>query len=162
MPGLDSDQHSINESIRALRSKHCVQQIRRTRSIKSGVGLCAAAALPNGIAVFQKLRFLRIFKRNKNHGITAGRNHASGQANHGVRVATNDQLIAQLKTGSDIHHRFVMTASNLSTVNQIRRPSWRSEEHTSELQSRPHLVCRLLLEKKKKRIIRKLIEQHRL
>src|SRR5436305_7116983 len=28
-------------------------------------------------------------------------------------------------------------------------PSPRSEEHTSELQSRPHLVCRLLLEKKK-------------
>src|SRR2546422_4644369 len=28
----------------------------------------------------------------------------------------------------------------------------RSEEHTSELQSRLHLVCRLLLEKKKKRI----------
>src|SRR3989442_5216292 len=28
--------------------------------------------------------------------------------------------------------------------------SGRSEEHTSELQSRPHLVCRLLLEKKKK------------
>src|SRR5690554_7374692 len=28
----------------------------------------------------------------------------------------------------------------------------RSEEHTSELQSRPHLVCRLLLEKKKKNI----------
>src|SRR3989442_15397757 len=29
------------------------------------------------------------------------------------------------------------------------RYAWRSEEHTSELQSRPHLVCRLLLEKKK-------------
>src|SRR2546422_8047493 len=29
----------------------------------------------------------------------------------------------------------------------------RSEEHTSELQSRLHLVCRLLLEKKKKKII---------
>src|SRR5690625_5395057 len=28
---------------------------------------------------------------------------------------------------------------------------WRSEEHTSELQSRGHLVCRLLLEKKKKK-----------
>src|SRR5436309_12587565 len=27
---------------------------------------------------------------------------------------------------------------------------WRSEEHTSELQSRENLVCRLLLEKKKK------------
>src|SRR5690554_7073143 len=30
------------------------------------------------------------------------------------------------------------------------RNASRSEEHTSELQSRPHLVCRLLLEKKKK------------
>src|SRR2546429_1619289 len=30
--------------------------------------------------------------------------------------------------------------------------SQRSEEHTSELQSRLHLVCRLLLEKKKQRI----------
>src|SRR5215813_15618672 len=30
-----------------------------------------------------------------------------------------------------------------------RHARLRSEEHTSELQSRPHLVCRLLLEKKK-------------
>src|SRR2546422_3658092 len=35
----------------------------------------------------------------------------------------------------------------------------RSEEHTSELQSRLHLVCRLLLEKKKKRQTRHL-KQH--
>src|SRR5690625_6158804 len=34
---------------------------------------------------------------------------------------------------------------------QERSSSTRSEEHTSELQSRGHLVCRLLLEKKKKR-----------
>src|SRR2546422_8506570 len=33
----------------------------------------------------------------------------------------------------------------------------RSEEHTSELQSRLHLVCRLLLEKKKKKSV-KIIE----
>src|SRR2546422_8789338 len=32
-----------------------------------------------------------------------------------------------------------------------RQPVVRSEEHTSELQSRLHLVCRLLLEKKKKK-----------
>src|SRR5690554_6652574 len=32
---------------------------------------------------------------------------------------------------------------------------FRSEEHTSELQSRPHLVCRLLLEKKKHRLKRR-------
>src|SRR3712207_8297801 len=39
-----------------------------------------------------------------------------------------------------------------------RRSSWsivlRSEEHTSELQSRQYLVCRLLLEKKKNIILR--------
>src|SRR5258708_18281388 len=34
---------------------------------------------------------------------------------------------------------------------QHRRPGIRSEEHTSELQSPDHLVCRLLLEKKKKK-----------
>src|SRR5215813_14780046 len=34
----------------------------------------------------------------------------------------------------------------------VRMFDGRSEEHTSELQSRPHLVCRLLLEKKKKDI----------
>src|SRR5439155_21226357 len=33
---------------------------------------------------------------------------------------------------------------------RCRGRRWRSEEHTSELQSRGHLVCRLLLEKKKK------------
>src|SRR2546422_2956376 len=35
----------------------------------------------------------------------------------------------------------------------------RSEEHTSELQSRLHLVCRLLLEKKKKKKNTKVIKQ---
>src|SRR2546422_3321017 len=36
----------------------------------------------------------------------------------------------------------------------------RSEEHTSELQSRLHLVCRLLLEKKKKKTKRKKYNKH--
>src|SRR5256884_755835 len=50
-------------------------------------------------------------------------------------------------------------ASNRGCSSRLRRGRrWlrhrgtpRSEEHTSELQSRLHLVCRLLLEKKKKR-----------
>src|SRR5690625_6484905 len=36
------------------------------------------------------------------------------------------------------------------TWNRVVSEKTRSEEHTSELQSRGHLVCRLLLEKKKK------------
>src|SRR5690554_7753826 len=38
-----------------------------------------------------------------------------------------------------------LIAGNMGNVRGV----YRSEEHTSELQSRPHLVCRLLLEKKK-------------
>src|SRR2546429_6466887 len=48
-------------------------------------------------------------------------------------------------------------------VRRIRTPAGdpaRSEEHTSELQSRLHLVCRLLLEKKKKKTIRAHVPQY--
>src|SRR5258708_16354014 len=44
------------------------------------------------------------------------------------------------------------TPMRWSWRNRFRNGSWcRSEEHTSELQSPDHLVCRLLLEKKKKK-----------
>src|SRR2546429_3128449 len=45
----------------------------------------------------------------------------------------------------------VFTSMVTSTLDFVM--SWRSEEHTSELQSRLHLVCRLLLEKKKNKYI---------
>src|SRR5258707_9348578 len=45
-------------------------------------------------------------------------------------------------------------AQRVAIVNQaFMRKLFRSEEHTSELQSRQYLVCRLLLEKKKKKTI---------
>src|SRR2546425_1386491 len=37
-------------------------------------------------------------------------------------------------------------------LTRVPRPEHRSEEHTSELQSLAYLVCRLLLEKKKKKV----------
>src|SRR3712207_9008419 len=40
--------------------------------------------------------------------------------------------------------------SRLTPFGAVRHPLARSEEHTSELQSRQYLVCRLLLEKKNK------------
>src|SRR5476651_2807058 len=40
-------------------------------------------------------------------------------------------------------------------------PAYRSEEHTSELQSRQYLVCRLLLEKKKKNTKKNTNEQNK-
>src|SRR2546422_1347954 len=48
-----------------------------------------------------------------------------------------------------------------SPVRSVSTDETRSEEHTSELQSRLHLVCRLLLEKKKKTSIRQ-YTRHRL
>src|SRR3712207_7413000 len=44
----------------------------------------------------------------------------------------------------------MLPASRSGTTSTLARPATgRSEEHTSELQSRQYLVCRLLLEKKK-------------
>src|SRR5690554_6627924 len=55
------------------------------------------------------------------------------------------------KSGKEAIEHFVEW--DKSSVYKIERSDFqqRSEEHTSELQSRPHLVCRLLLEKKKKK-----------
>src|SRR5690554_1531550 len=59
---------------------------------------------------------------------------------------THQRLIAGVVTGKAPLQLFALEG-------QLRdgRLDLRSEEHTSELQSRPHLVCRLLLEKKKRR-----------
>src|SRR2546422_2848416 len=77
------------------------------------------------------------------------------------RRLVNEQIRAlrrvhYCRTGPGIpckHHQPARTpradeavSCQLSAVSQLR-----SEEHTSELQSRLHLVCRLLLEKKKKK-----------
>src|SRR5439155_2790166 len=45
--------------------------------------------------------------------------------------------------------RLAILPRRLSFLRAVSRSWRRSEEHTSELQSRGHLVCRLLLEKKK-------------
>src|SRR5699024_7283711 len=54
---------------------------------------------------------------------------------------------------NEIIRRITRYAAQLSEKNALganRREEYRSEEHTSELQSRFDLVCRLLLEKKKR------------
>src|SRR3989442_9157885 len=51
--------------------------------------------------------------------------------------------ISKITTASESRRYTILQSASAS------RTRSRSEEHTSELQSRPHLVCRLLLEKKK-------------
>src|SRR5436305_2693443 len=50
-----------------------------------------------------------------------------------------------------VHVARALVAAHAKGIVRGPHAPLRSEEHTSELQSRPHLVCRLLLEKKKKK-----------
>src|SRR5258708_24423582 len=56
-----------------------------------------------------------------------------------------------------IQHPYIREAANgiFVSLGLVIFLVWRSEEHTSELQSPDHLVCRLLLEKKKNQIHKK-------
>src|SRR5690625_6993778 len=58
-----------------------------------------------------------------------------------------------LSVGATTHERKVPSLDIGVNEDDIPLAEMRSEEHTSELQSRGHLVCRLLLEKKKKRTV---------
>src|SRR3712207_8145409 len=61
-----------------------------------------------------------------------------------ARQEERDEADAEGEPGEQV-------AARLGVDGQQRQHPDRSEEHTSELQSRQYLVCRLLLEKKKKK-----------
>src|SRR5947208_12514852 len=63
-------------------------------------------------------------------------------------------LVARLKPGVSVQRadgEMQMLADRRAIEGPQFDANWRSEEHTSELQSPDHLVCRLLLEKKQSR-----------
>src|SRR2546425_9027808 len=62
-----------------------------------------------------------------------------------------------LPISEDEGHRFSAAGFETPAHRPDRARERRSEEHTSELQSLAYLVCRLLLEKKKKNMIRAVI-----
>src|SRR2546429_3841153 len=79
----------------------------------------------------------------------------------------NDTATTEIYTLS-LHDALPIFRANQTAAAALpaRLLSWhrqrvRSEEHTSELQSRLHLVCRLLLEKKKKKQTRRTTQQER-
>src|SRR2546429_6527680 len=73
--------------------------------------------------------------------------------NHGlyavVGVLVSAFLIVAMVETWFVLRRFPAPPAPLSLSFSLRTVRSRSEEHTSELQSRLHLVCRLLLEQKK-------------
>src|SRR5207253_4021740 len=75
---------------------------------------------------------------------TLFRSHVSDQTFWDVIATSTRPVIASHSSCRALAHH----PRNLSD-DELRAVAKRSEEHTSELQSRGHLVCRLLLEKKK-------------
>src|SRR5690606_40127164 len=73
----------------------------------------------------------------------SGRQHALRPVHRPAAVADGEQRADQRA-----HHRVAERVGDHGRGDEPAPP--RSEEHTSELQSRENLVCRLLLEKKKK------------
>src|SRR5689334_23428349 len=61
-----------------------------------------------------------------------------------MKTTDSDGKASELVNGLPSDPRYLL-------VERVASSSARSEEHTSELQSQFHLVCRLLLEKKKKK-----------
>src|SRR5690606_41295506 len=62
----------------------------------------------------------------------------------------HDDFVAAATSALDVVDLAVLVVSATDGVEPGTERAWaRSEEHTSELQSRENLVCRLLLEKKK-------------
>src|SRR5690625_5574365 len=77
---------------------------------------------------------------------------AQGLAAETSAAATVGAALAGLDVPISTSHTLassVVGAGLAQGPRHVRWPVARSEEHTSELQSRGHLVCRLLLEKKK-------------
>src|SRR5690554_7466682 len=67
-----------------------------------------------------------------------------------VAASKNFEVMKFLKEDPELRFNFLTDVCGVHYPDFPEGEKFRSEEHTSELQSRPHLVCRLLLEKKKK------------
>src|SRR5690242_21007838 len=75
-----------------------------------------------------------------------------GRAGFILHEPRNEGLHGVALLGCTVRERAVQRSWLLMLVNLLFRVEPRSEEHTSELQSHVNLVCRLLLEKKKKQM----------
>src|SRR2546430_2524937 len=101
-------------------------------------------------------------QRDQSRGLERLRDKAIGPQGHGVPPDIDGSRALDARHRDDLHRRPLAAESadrlqpplpgqgGLQTIGRLRR-EWRSEEHTSELQSQSNLVCRLLLEKKKRK-----------
>src|SRR6266536_2028349 len=123
---------------RGLRGAHDVSAIRHFRSVVAVTGLAFEARIAGGVTVISDgLRTGATLKAEIERG-------SRGVISFGIAGG----LAPHLPPGQWVVGSAIVSDRDHHTTD----PDWsRSEEHTSELQSRVDLVCRLLLEKKKKK-----------
>src|SRR5690625_5982980 len=66
------------------------------------------------------------------------------------KIITIQLILIDKRDHQPVYQQWFIKFSQVVCQRKPVSAGFRSEEHTSELQSRGHLVCRLLLEKKKK------------
>src|SRR5690554_7538010 len=99
----------------------------------------------NGVAKIEGLLIL-----SEVDAVGAGDSYLAGAAS---ALAAGYDMKTAGRIGSYVAGVTVQKLFQTGTASPEEILEIRSEEHTSELQSRPHLVCRLLLEKKKTHIM---------
>src|SRR6266498_1900238 len=110
----------------------------RRKSRAPRVSACASASTTTAV------------KRKKSKQ-TSGANQCDPKTRANRKASTAAAAPAPTRSAFQPEIRRTATLASLPAKRSVRSsPGRRSEEHTSELQSRPHLVCRLLLEKKKR------------
>src|SRR5699024_11462463 len=119
-----------------------------------GTSIACSAQLHTGAAIRclatnqsnSLLLHVRTHPRTVSIVVLQERNHRGTNGDHLTRRNVNE-----VNTISVSHANIAVLEANLNAVINDVALGVRSEEHTSELQSRFDLVCRLLLEKKKTR-----------
>src|SRR5690554_1606453 len=114
----------------------------------SGVGLLESELLRMGKGEFDLSDMYIVRKNYEDKAKKYARLHGSLNFSPGGSFADVVETINDYGIIPEEAYRGLNYGSETHNHGEIDKV--RSEEHTSELQSRPHLVCRLLLEKKKR------------
>src|SRR5439155_3128234 len=134
---------------------------RRSRKLSTRlVNLINRCVEASGAAAFIRAGFTGLFRGSANMAsiLQFALGSKRPRLTQQVAQAYLDDLAAQVRNGdqplplerlSDLARRNGSAEVNMTLAELFRQDGVRSEEHTSELQSRGHLVCRLLLVKKK-------------
>src|SRR3712207_9398417 len=115
----------------------------RTLSNACETGRIPQAWMLTGVRGVGKTTTARILARGLNYQRSDG---TGGPTIHMPELGVHCEAIMESRHVDVLE----MDAASHTGIDDVRQIIDRSEEHTSELQSRQYLVCRLLLEKKKK------------